>query len=676
MKNKKFSLCLLVLLSLTMAACSDVGSNSNQVANSNDNINKVKPKEQESTFCFGPSFGETNKEFLYDSIKFGHAACVKKVLDSGLDPNSELEGFGSREKINPLFLALESTFFLTKDKTAILRFLVEAGANLKIKKSDMSIAHYLVKSFRSDDIEVVDYLLSLENLPLNEEYSGNTPLTYAINENNITYAEKLIKNNADLNKSKNLEKPIRLALRKNMFGLVNIMVQKGAILQIAENGNTILHEAILKSDAVIKSTNSSLFTNIIKRMNKKEIQTQNNQEETVLLLAVKSGLLDVVELLLAEGADVNISSKQNSVLVEAIKRNNFELYKLIAGKTSIFGSRLDGVPLIIATQLGNEQIVDDLLIKNVNINETNANQESALHLANTLSIMKKLVDSGANLNAIDKNGQSALFNATKKNHKDQIVFLLSRDSINRSIIDVNGETVLFSATDLESLNLLITKDNIDIVNIKGMTVLNKILREHLSVYDNTKLNMIKSLLENGTNVSKSNEKSNLLNLIVSARTKVDQQDEVMVNHYLLIRLFLNKVDINKADSAGNTVFHVVDTEAELLELLKSSVRIDLRVLNKNGKSALKIHEDIIQDSELRIDIINYNIEINQKYIKEQQEILANNNPAEDQKNKIYADIERFKKTIEINENDKTNFYYPLILERSKIIKLLKNEMNK
>ena len=673
-KMKNFSACPIIFLCLIVSACSDDSSVITPIQDLDGRASNKAAVERESEICSGNVFEKSQSDYLYSSINFGNAACVKEILDSGFNPNTELKKFGSGEKISPLFLALDSTFFLTKDKTAILRFLIEAGANLNVKKEGKSIAHYLVESTRNNDNEVIDYLLSLKKLPLNEEFSGNTPLTYSISKNNVNYAEKLIKNNVDLEKSLNSEKPISLALRNNMFGLVNLMVQKGANLQIEKNGNTLLHEALMKSREVISTNNRSLYANIIKRMTKKEILTQNNQEETALLIAVRSGLLDVVELLLDANADVNVSSRRSSVLIEAIKNNDVEIYKLIAKKTSNFESKLDGVPLVLASQLGNEQIVDDLLMRNVNVNETNANQDSALHLANSVSIMKKLIDKGANLNVLDKNGQTALFKATRENSKERIKLLLSVNSTNKNIIDINGESILFSATDLESLNLLMTKDNINIVNKKGMTVLTKILMDHLNLYDNTKLTMINKLLEDGVDVKRSNEEISLLNKIVSSRTKVENQNELMINQSELVKLFLNKVDINKTDINGNTPFHVVDTEAETKELLKSNIRVDLTIINKNRKTALKVQNDVLNEIEFTIDLINNENE--QKQINYQEDILKLDSANENERKKLVESIEKLKETIAKNEDAKTNFYYPLVSERLKIIKLIETEMNK
>ena len=49
---------------------------------------------------------------------------------------------------------------------------------------------------------------------------------------------------------------------------------------------------------------------------------------------------------------------------------------------------------------------------------------------------------------------------------------------------------------------------------------------------------------------------------------------------------------------------------------------------------------------------------------------------ENERKKLVESIEKLKETIAKNEDAKTNFYYPLVSERSKIIKLIEAEMNK
>lgn len=101
-------------------------------------------------------------------------------------------------------------------------------------------------------------------------------------------------------------------------------------------------------------------------------------------------------------------------LIKAIYSKNMDEVKKYCDSSTINATHYDNVPLILAAEVGNLDIIDYLLQQGANPNLTNQTGTSALMITNAnmkdnhLVILDRLLESGANINAYNRRGQNSL----------------------------------------------------------------------------------------------------------------------------------------------------------------------------------------------------------------------------------------------------------------------------
>ena len=229
-------------------------------------------------------------------------------------------------------------------------------------------------------------------------------------------------------------------------------------------------------------------------------------EELPLFLAIEKGHKDIVELLLSEGADVNIKGGhfQWSALHQACYWGQKELVELfIEKKLNINEEDNAGqTPIILACRVNNIPIVKTL-IKNcanitkrtskghslleeicenrapnitiasfvidsgfdINIPTSTKNTTFLMHAINNkhTELAKLLIERGANVNAEDDDGNTALIFATNKGYED-IVDILLQNNANPLIKNKSGLTAIDIAE--EKLHFIIKYKILDAIKEK------------------------------------------------------------------------------------------------------------------------------------------------------------------------------------------------------------------
>ncbi|XP_008560595.1 ankyrin repeat and SOCS box protein 3-like [Microplitis demolitor] len=139
-----------------------------------------------------------------------------------------------------------------------------------------------------------------------------------------------------------------------------------------------------------------------------------------LSVAIREGHEEMVELLLKGGADPNVDNYRDiSPLVHAAEKGNLNIIKLLLG----YGANINLVPvngcvtksaLHCAVVRENLDVVK-LLLDNIMIdvdtvisNKMTALHSGALFVDDNLNIVQHLLDAGADVNAINGSGHSAL----------------------------------------------------------------------------------------------------------------------------------------------------------------------------------------------------------------------------------------------------------------------------
>ena len=191
-----------------------------------------------------------------------------------------------------------------------------------------------------------------------------------------------------------------------------------------------------------------------------------------LLQAVHKGNLEVVKILVDNGADVNSSvSKNTRALILAAERDKFEIVKY-------------------------------LVENGADVNLRDYGNTTALMMASfeNLEIVRYLIEKGADVNAKNNNKYTALSQATLTGHID-IVKCLVENGIDVNSKDYFDNTALISASENGRLNIVkyLVEHGADVnianeLNITALSIASQLGR----------FEVVKYLVENGADVTKKN----------------------------------------------------------------------------------------------------------------------------------------------------------------------------
>ena len=200
-----------------------------------------------------------------------------------------------------------------------------------------------------------------------------------------------------------------------------------------------------------------------------------------LIQSCKKNDSEDVLFCLQQGADVNISCKDEdgttfTGLSIAASRNYPELVDLLlargadVNKTTLYKYYQDDedieevTPLMIASKQGHHQIVKRLLqVHNIDILFEDSLGWTALHLcAGSKECLEEFAKIGVDWNCVTGSGQTPLFSAVNLSNTDCVKFILSQPSVNPNIQDENSDTpILFCLKEMDRDNLEEFKSHLD-----------------------------------------------------------------------------------------------------------------------------------------------------------------------------------------------------------------------
>jgi len=430
-----------------------------------------------------------------------------------------------------------------------LELLVKAGAdiNKKLYSDKKTLLMYV------ETVKETEFLVKLGADVDAKDKLGYTPLMYAKTAKQTKF---LIEAGADVNTiNKDGKTPLMC---------VNTTLQAKLLLDAGADVNaySYYYGSILHFYHDIERI--KLFVEYGANINKK-----NKDGEIPLVLSKNIKDFEKVKFFIETGADVNASNKDGftaiSYYIENIERTKYLIEK---GANVNVRSYNDGNFIFIySIKKKNFKLTKLLLeVNDVNVNVKDNEGRTAFFLCvlssncdEIFEISKLLLDSGANVNDIDKYGKTALMYAQTV---EQTRFLIENGA-DVNIKDNYGETPLMFTRSIEQTELLIGAGaNVNEKNGNGVTPL---------MYAKS-IAEAKLLLEAGADV---NARDNY------GRTALVYAKTIEETNFLLEA----GADIHNIDDSGNTVIMCNGPDIsvdKLLLLLKCGVNVNIK--NKKGKT--------------------------------------------------------------------------------------------
>ena len=260
---------------------------------------------------------------------------------------------------------------------------------------------------------------------------------------------------------------------------VRFLVEAGADVGITKpDGNTCLHTAVKGA------CSKEALQNIIEQ-GMINVNAMNKKGETALLLACKSAQPTIVNLLLQNGADPNISDTRRYTSLHAAVYGccaNETLQEIINHEVQLDYQDIHGnTALLLACSYRQQESVKILLEAGSNPNIVDNNGDTCLHAGVRTGCRKKIIrtiiDHCFDVNATNKKTRTALVVACMFNNEGAIKVLLDAGA-DPNIADVDGYTCLHDAVtghySIEVLQAIIDRGaNVNATNKRNETALTR-----------------------------------------------------------------------------------------------------------------------------------------------------------------------------------------------------------
>ena len=335
------------------------------------------------------------------------------------------------------------------------------------------------------DILVVKRLLSLADPNLQDdegvtclmrlcEFSESEDLELALHWSEIVI-ELLQERKPQTNLQDNEGKTVLMRLcEEGMAGsgkIVDVLlsqqrgIEEGMDLQ-DNNGNTAL---MIACRAMIKGLNQREYISIIERSPEDRLTTreyrecinslvvkgadldlQNSEGKTALLMACQQGYHENVAFLLQKGASMNLrDNKGKTALITACQQGYHESVAVLLEKGANMNLQDNEgkTALIMACQRGHHEIVIILLQKGASMNMRDNEGTTALMTACQQGYHKSvavLLEKGAIMNLQDNKGKTALMMACRQGYHESVALLLEKGA-SMNLQDNEGKTALIMA---------------------------------------------------------------------------------------------------------------------------------------------------------------------------------------------------------------------------------------
>ncbi|MBV8801725.1 MAG: ankyrin repeat domain-containing protein, partial [Gammaproteobacteria bacterium] len=341
------------------------------------------------------------------------------------------------------------------------------------------------------------------------------------------------------------------------------------------------------------------------------INCRNKNSDTLLIAAVKADRANNVDMLLAEGIDINLSNSGGTALHWAVSKNNIRIVKTLLKKKEININKknINGItPLMYACKAGHLELLNILLEAEADINLLDYKENGILNWAvinGHVKVVEVLLkQKRINLNQQNREGLSPLMEASIKGDLHMVNILLKAGAV-VNLLDNEGNNSLFHAINNGHIQIAEVLINQKVIHLNHQNN-QKITSLMLACYKNN-IEIVKCLLNAGADFKlRDNEKTTAYDLTDNTAIKdlIDLQKMKELSFFGIIRTkklkqFKN-ININCRNENSETLL-IAAAKAGRADnvsvLLKAGANVNLVDFNQDGAlswAADKGHNQVIE----------------------------------------------------------------------------------
>jgi len=225
---------------------------------------------------------------------------------------------------------------------------------------------------------------------------------------------------------------------------------------------------------------------------------------TALMYASKKTKIEIARILIDGGADVNVADNDGTTaLMYASMNGRIDTVRLLVDRGANINAvgRYDMTALLYASEQGKVEIVHFLVDQGAEVNavESEIGMTALLYASEKVKIdtARFLVEHGADVNAADKKGKSALMYMAKRNNTEIVRLLLGRGA-DMNAVDTDGTPVLMYSSQRYSMDFVILLVNegalVSAADKNGKTIL-------MHASEGGEMNAIRLLIDRGADIN-------------------------------------------------------------------------------------------------------------------------------------------------------------------------------